>query len=109
MARRQPGLGNSMTAVPHTAAIRASTCRRAQQPLRGSQREYAWQHPPAALAAKPSSAVQRRTAPRGTYPTLNAEQIDSTIKHFHSELLSRPAMRQKCKVGLSVTIFLAGR
>jgi hypothetical protein len=29
-----------------------STCRRAQQPLSGSQREYAWQRPPAAIAAE---------------------------------------------------------
>jgi hypothetical protein len=41
--------------VPHTGAIRASTCRRAQQPLRGSQLEYAWQHPPTALSAQRKS------------------------------------------------------
>ena len=59
--RRQPGLGSSMTAVPHTAAIQASTCRRAQQPLRCSQREYAWQHPRTALAAKRRSPSAARS------------------------------------------------
>jgi hypothetical protein len=59
VARRQPGLGSSMTAVPQTAAIRASTCRLAQQPLRASQGEYAWQHPPTALAAIRSIAKSK--------------------------------------------------
>ena len=66
VARRQPGLGSSMTAVPQTAAIRASTGRRAQQPLRGSQREYAWQHPPTALAAELAFAARTRKAAMGT-------------------------------------------
>jgi hypothetical protein len=72
VARRQPGLGSSMTAVPHTAAIRASTCRRAQQRLRGSQGEYAWQHPPTALAAKQPFVMHRCSSALGTKRTLVA-------------------------------------
>lgn len=41
MARSQSGRGSPMTAVPRTAAVRAQSGRRAQQQLRGSQREYA--------------------------------------------------------------------
>lgn len=48
----QQSRGSPMTAVPRTAAIRANTGRTTQQPLRGSQREYASHHPPAAAAAK---------------------------------------------------------
>src|SRR3990167_91574 len=54
-ARRQLVGGRPMTAAPQIAAIRASAGRRAQQSLRDSQREYAWQHPPSAIAAQGSS------------------------------------------------------
>ena len=40
-----------MTAVPPTAATQAGTGRCIQQPLHGRQREYARQHPLAAIAA----------------------------------------------------------
>lgn len=63
LARRQPGRGIPMTAVPRTAAIRASAGRRFQQPLPGSQSEHAWQHPPTAVAgAARSSAFMIREA-----------------------------------------------
>ncbi len=39
-----------MTAVPHTAAIRANAGRHTQQPLRGSQREYTRRRRPAPIA-----------------------------------------------------------
>ena len=58
VALRQPGRGSPMTAVPRTDAIRVSADRRTQQPLRGSQREHAWQHPPSAAAAVPSLTFQ---------------------------------------------------
>lgn len=41
-----------MTAVPRTAATRASTRRQTEKPLRGNLREPTWQHPPAVVAAK---------------------------------------------------------
>ena len=49
--------GRHMTAVPRTAAVRASAGCRTQQPLRGSQREHAGQHPPSAIAAYLSKAT----------------------------------------------------
>lgn len=48
-----------MSAVPRTAVTQASAGGRFKQPLRGSARAYAWQCPPAAIAAQPS------TGPRG--------------------------------------------
>jgi len=57
---RQPDSGGLMTAVPGTAANRASASRRAQQPLRGSQREYAWRYPKAPIAAKPSVRLETK-------------------------------------------------
>jgi hypothetical protein len=45
-----------MTAIPCTAATRDSTSRRAKLLLLGSQREPAWLHPTAAVAAQPTLA-----------------------------------------------------
>jgi len=59
-----------MTAVPHTAGIRASAGRRAQQPLRDSQREYAWQHPPSAIAALRLLVARTSRAAWGWYRQL---------------------------------------
>lgn len=58
VARRQPGRRSPMTAVPRTAAIRASAGRCAQQPLRGSQRERAWQHPPSAVSCNAALGLE---------------------------------------------------
>ena len=43
--------GSPMTAVPRTAAIRASADRCRQGPHRGNHHEHAWQYPPTAVAA----------------------------------------------------------
>jgi hypothetical protein len=48
-----------MTAVLPTAATQASAGRCFQQPLRGSQRAYAWQRPPAAIARKADTTSLR--------------------------------------------------
>ena len=58
-----------MTAVPRTAASRASTHRQTELPLRGNLRESAWQHPPSAPAALLTlSQVARRTATGRKHP-----------------------------------------
>ncbi len=75
-----------MTAVPRTVAVRASTGRCTQQPLRGSQRELAWQHPPSAAAAQPSSSR------RGRFKAGSGHSI-LTTGHFRDAATGRSPCR----------------
>lgn len=59
----QTAQGSSRAAVPPKAGTQASVGPYSQQPLRGAQHAYAWQHPPTAFAAiLPLATVSRRTA-----------------------------------------------
>ena len=60
--RRLPGRRSPTTATPHTGAIQTCAGRHAQRPFRGNQHEYAWQHPPAAVAALHSPGSLLRPA-----------------------------------------------
>lgn len=62
MGQCQQSSESPMPAVPLTAAIRTSAVRSTQQPLRGSQREYALHQPPAAAAAERSLDSQSKCA-----------------------------------------------
>jgi len=91
VARRLPGRGSPNTAIPHTAAIRASNCRRIQQPLRGSQDKYAWQHPRSAHAAQPNLKDEGRfrLVAAGDLARLNVSSERGHLS-FKDERVERP-------------------
>jgi hypothetical protein len=87
-----------MTAVPLTAATQASADRRFKEPLHGSERAYAWQCPPAAVAAQTTLAsTWRKLAVGRANASLNAP----TDLYFPDEL-----HRQSSEFTQALTLFI---